>query len=87
MNIQETLNDILGCGQQVTVFCGKGVRNSFKTQMSICGTLEGKQNQQNFRILLSTGTYTYFWVEDVESISIKTSLFDDGSLAVISISI
>ncbi len=69
-------------GKQVTVWFGRTVRNSFDTQLSISGDLEGADG--NYRIVLSNGTYTYFTAKDVLIMGRKANAkFQDGSELVI----
>ena len=70
--------------QPVTVWAGVSIRNSFQSQVSVCGLLEGSVKTGKFRVFLNEGTYSYFTPEDIVSVSMKQK-FQDGSLAVIEV--
>lgn len=59
-------------GKQVTIWAGVGDRNSYQSQISVCGILEQHPEQEdNFRIVAEPsdpkcGTYTYFETSDIE---------------------
>lgn len=70
-------------GEKVTVWTGLSIRNSFESQISVCGYLEKHPESNDYRIVLSDGTYTYFQPINVYMISVKKAGFQDGSKAVV----
>lgn len=76
-------------GKQVTVWIGNGTRASFEPQISVAGILEGKPLSDEYRIVVNTGTYTYFTAACIVNICERTdgALFKDGSVAVIYINL
>ena len=70
----------------VSVWAGKGRRNTFETGLSVSGKLERhKSKSDQYRVIVSDGNYTYFTVEDVVSVGVKNNGFSDGAAAVIEI--
>ena len=84
----EPVNELLPelIGKKVTVWAGVSIRNSFKSQLSVTGTLEGFPEKGIYRILINIGTYTYFIPDDIRAVGLKDS-FKDGSCAVIEIEV
>lgn len=70
------INTIIG--KQVTVWNNKtDARNNFEDGMSIQGILEGANNQ--FRIVISDGTYVYFTSKTIVHCIQHPTQFKDGS--------
>ena len=76
-------------GEQVSVFVGASEdRRGFEMAISVSGILEIHPDyQNNYRVLINKGTYSYFDTEDVDSITYKDTGFKDGSKLVIRLSI
>lgn len=63
-------------------------RNHFKPQLSINGTLERRGDADEYRVLVSEGTYAYFTPSVVTGIVHRPGhTFQDGAVAVISVRI
>lgn len=75
-------------GKQITVWQGRSIRNSFDTHISICGILEKHPENKQCRVLVNTGTYTYFQPENVVEYGHYKNheKFKDGSVMVVRIS-
>lgn len=53
-------------GSEITVAITKtGKRSGFETQMSVQGVLEKHTDRDEYRVMVSDSTYTYFRPEDV----------------------
>ena len=75
-------------GKKVSVWWGSSSsneRNSFSTSLSVNGCLEKNADRNQYRILVSEGTYAYFSSNDVQSCSKYggDKKFKDGAEAVI----
>lgn len=76
-------------GKQITVWSGKTIRNSFDTQLSVAGILEKHSENPQCRVLINTGSYTYFMPADVIEFGhyAAPQKFKDGSECVLRIKI
>ena len=79
------LEEIIANGEQVSVFTGQIVRNTFDPHISLSGKLEQHpEEREKFRIVINRGSYCYFDILNVEeACRDRERAFIDGSSIVI----
>lgn len=72
-------------GEVVSVWIGESIRKSFSPAISVSGVLEKHSENEQYRVLVSDGTYTYFEPRNIAAIAEYSdgSIYGDGSIAVI----